>query len=317
MRFSPHIIAAASVAVLLPALALSNAAAAEQASKAAHFEVKVGDASVIALSDGVFPLPTDQLLIEDRPGVVKPLLDKAGLPTAPETTVNGFLVRVGGRHILIDAGSGALLGPSLGGLLTSLESAGYKPEQIDEILVTHLHPDHVGGLTAQGKAVFPNATVRVAKADADYWLDKAHQAQADDSVKGAFDGAAGSLAPYIAAGRFKPFEPGEALGAGIVALPTPGHTPGHASYRLVSRGKAIVFWGDVVHVAAVQFPDPAVTIHFDTDPAQARATRKALYVHAGGGRDLVAASHIAFPGIGRVKETGDTFTWSPAGSAQR
>lgn len=315
MRILPLLIGAA--ALLAPMAVPALCAAAEPSPTVATFRLKVGEASIVALSDGVFPLPADQLLIADRPGVVEPLLQKAGLPAAPETTVNAFLIEVGGRRILVDTGSGALLGPSLGGLAASLKAAGYAPDQIDEILITHLHPDHVGGLTADGGAVFPNATVRVDKADADYWLDKAHQASADASVKGAFDGAAASLAPYIAAGRFKPFEPGQALSPGLTALSTPGHTPGHASYRLVSKGQTIVFWGDIVHVAAVQFPDPAVTIHFDTDPTQAAATRKALYEQAGGNHALVAASHIAFPGVGRVSQVGKTFIWSPVSNVGR
>lgn len=301
----------------LPFAPAAAAAPAAAQSDAGYYRMKLGAFTIVALSDGNFDLPTGQLLIEDKPGAVQSLLASAGLPGAVPTSVNAFLIDTGRKRILVDAGSGALLGPSLGKVLGNLRSAGYAPEQIDEVLLTHLHLDHVGGLAHDGKAVFANAVIRVDREEADFWQDKANTPKVDDSVKGSFDGAIASLAPYAATGRLRPFDAGATIEPGITAVAMKGHTPGHTVFRVQSGGRTMMIWGDIVHVAAVQFPDPKVTILFDSTPAQAEATREAAYADAARKGYLVAAAHIAFPGIGRVKAEGAGYAWQPAGRATR
>lgn len=296
----------------LTALPLVSAFAAEPSHDAGT--MRLGADKIVALSDGVFQLPTDTLLIEDRPGVAKDLLAAAHLPTAPTTSVNAYLIDTGDRRILVDAGSGDLLGPSLGKVADSLAAAGYRPDQIDDVLITHLHPDHVGGVTRDGRAVFPHAVIHVAAQDAAFWLDKGNVGKVDASVAGAFDGAIAVLAPYQAAGRFKTFAPHEVIAPGLTAEPLAGHTPGHTVFRLESQGQVMVFWGDVVHVGAVQFADPDVTIHFDSAPEAARQARQSIFADAAARHYWVAASHLDFPGIGHVTRQGDHYAWIAEGT---
>lgn len=273
--------------------------------------MRLGADKVVALSDGMTALPVDKLLIDDHPGAVQSLLDAAHRQSPIDTSVNAYLIDTGTRRVLVDTGSGVLLGPTLGKVLESLKAAGYSPEQIDTIVITHLHPDHIGGAAVDGHAVFPNATIRVAEAEAAFWLDKANLPKVDASVSGAFDGAALSLAPYQAAGRVKTFAPNESVAPGLVAVTEVGHTAGHTAFRLESKGQVMMFVGDVVHVQAVQFTDPAIAIHFDTTPDQAVPTRVSLFNDAATHHYWVAGSHLAFPGVGHVEKQGDHFTWAP------
>src|SRR3546814_4194255 len=149
----------------------------------------LGKFTVIALADGNFDMPAPKLLHEDKPGIVKSLLGKAGYTDTVPTSINGFLIDTGNKRVLIDTGTGGALAPTTGKLLGLLRAAGYEPAQIDEILITHLHPDHVGGVTHDGKAVFPNAVLRVSAADVGYWADDAKTASKD---------VIAALAPYRA-----------------------------------------------------------------------------------------------------------------------
>ena len=136
------------------------------------FRMHVGDFEVTALSDGTVDLPVDTLLTNTTPDKVKKALAGFFLKPPVETSVNAFLVNTGSKLVLIDAGAAGLFGPTLGKFLANLKASGYQPEQVDEIYITHMHGDHIGNLVSNGKLVFPNATVRAGKADADYWLSQ-------------------------------------------------------------------------------------------------------------------------------------------------
>ena len=205
-----------------------------------------------------------------------------------------------------------MFGPSVGKLLTNLKASGYQPGQVDEIYITHMHGDHVGGLVADGKAAFPNAVVRASQQEADYWLSKAHMDSAPKEQKDGYLGAMNSLKPYVDAGKFKPFNGDVALVPGIRAVATAGHTAGHTVYVVESKGETLVLWGDLMHVAAAQFPDPAVTIAFDTDSAMAVAQRKKVFADAAAHGDWVAGAHLSFPGIGHLRAAGTGYSYVPA-----
>jgi glyoxylase-like metal-dependent hydrolase (beta-lactamase superfamily II) len=228
-----------------------------------------------------------------------------------ETSVNGYLVNTGEKLVLIDTGAAGLFGPTLGNLVANLKAAGYQPEQVDEIFITHMHADHVGGLMAGDKLAFPNAVVRAEKGDADFWLSEANLDKAAEGDKGFFKGAMASVNPYVKAGKFKVFEGNTHLVVGIKAIVTHGHTPGHSIYAVESKGQKLVLWGDLMHVAAVQFDNPAVTIKFDTDSKTAAAQRKMAYADAAKQGYLVASAHIPFPGIGHLRAAGSSYTWIP------
>ena len=176
--------------------------------------------------------------------------------------------------VLIDTGTGGLFGPLLGSLVANLKAAGYQPEQVDEIYITHMHTDHVRGLAPQGTPVFANATVRADRHDADCWLSEANAAKAPKDSADFFKIAMASFRPYVENGKFKPFDGDTPLVPGIRAVVAPGHTPGHSIYVVESKGQKLVLWGDLVHFAAVQFAQPQVTIAFDTDSRSSRRQRR-------------------------------------------
>lgn len=296
-------------ALALPALA----AAPQQKSQAPGFyRLALGEFEITALNDGTVELPVDKLLTGAKPGQVEKALGRAYLKAPVETSVNAFLVNTGSKLVLIDTGAAGLFGPTLGRLLANLKAAGYQPEQVDEIYITHFHGDHVGGLAAEGKAAFPNAVVRADQHESDYWLSQEQMDKAPAAAKGGFQGAQASLKPYVDAGRFKPFSGATELLPGIRAVPTPGHTPGHSIYVVESQGQQMAFWGDLMHVAAVQFPDPSVTIQFDSDSKAAAPQRKKAYAEAAAKGYYVAVAHISFPGIGKLRADGKGYTWLPA-----
>jgi glyoxylase-like metal-dependent hydrolase (beta-lactamase superfamily II) len=275
------------------------------------YRVMLGNFEVTALSDGTVDLPMDKLLMNTTPAAVDKAL-AASFETSPlETSVNAYLINTGSKLVLIDTGAGTLFGPTLGKLLDSLKASGYQPEQVDEILITHMHPDHVGGLTKNGKMAFPNAVVRADQRDADYWLSQANLKKAAKADQGFFQSAMASLDPYIAAHQFKPFQAGNELVPGIRSIATPGHTPGHTSYMVQSDGHKLLVWGDLVHAQAMQFANPSVTIHFDSNPVKAEAERKAEFADAAKEGYLVAGAHIAFPGLGHVRADGKAYDWVP------
>lgn len=276
------------------------------------YRMMLGDFEVTALSDGTAALPVDKLLTHTTPAAVNKALSRAYLKPPVETSVNGYLVNTGSKLVLIDAGAGNLFGPTLGNLVANLKASGYQPEQVDEIYITHMHADHVGGLAANGNMVFPNAVVRADKHDADFWLSPANLEKASKDDKGFFEGAQASLNPYVKAGKFKAFDGDTELVPGIRAVATRGHTPGHSVYVVESKGQKLVLWGDLMHVAAVQFANPSVTIQFDTDSKAAAAQRKKAYADAAKGGYWVAGAHLAFPGIGHLRKEGAGYAWIPA-----
>jgi len=302
-----------ALTICLPLAAGIAAAAAPQVKGQAPgwYRMMVGDIEVTALSDGTVALPVDKLLTNTSPAKVQAALSRAYLKAPVETSVNGYLVNTGSKLVLIDAGAAGLFGPTLGNLVNNLKASGYQPEQVDEIYITHLHPDHVGGVAADGKAAFPNAVLRVDKRDADFWLSKDNLDKAPDASKGFFQGAQGAVKPYADAGKLKTFDGTGELVPGIKAVSTYGHTPGHTVYAIESKGQKMMVWGDLMHVAAVQFPEPAVTIQFDADSKKAAPQRQKAYADAAKNGHYVAVAHVAFPGIGQVRADGKGYRWVP------
>ncbi len=189
----------------------------------------LGNFEITALLDGTHPFPDVEVLtkakpgaeaersklFDDHPGEANTLLAASDLAVPTEGSINAFLVNTGTKLILIDSGAGTLYGACCGHLMNNLRAAGYQPEQVDEVLLTHLHADHVGGIAPGGKMAFPNAVVRASKLDADYWLDDANENAAPAFLRPMFEGDKASLRPYIAAGRFLPFDGGLELVPGI------------------------------------------------------------------------------------------------------
>jgi glyoxylase-like metal-dependent hydrolase (beta-lactamase superfamily II) len=277
----------------------------------AYYRIMVGNFEVTALSDGTNALPVDQLLTHTTPEKVDATLAANFLKSPVETSVNAFLVNTGTRLILIDTGAGSFFGPTVGKLQQNLKAAGYRADQINDVFITHMHPDHVGGLLNGKEAAFPNAVVHINKVDTDFWLSKANLDAAPDSAKIFFQDAAAALAPYIRSKKLVTFEGSVELIPGVRSMPLAGHTGGHTGYMVESNGQSILMWGDIVHVRSIQFADPSVTIAYDSDPDKAAPTRIAEFTDAAQKGYLVASAHLPFPGIGHVVAKGSTFEWLP------
>jgi glyoxylase-like metal-dependent hydrolase (beta-lactamase superfamily II) len=300
----------------LGAFATAHAAAPMVKTPAPGFyRIMVGDIEVTPVSDGTVDLPVDTLL-HQKPEATRAALEKAHLKAPLETSDNTYLINTGSKLVLVDTGAGTLFGPTLGKFVANLKAAGYKPEQIDEIYITHMHGDHVGGLVANGQRTFPNATVRAGKADADFWLSQANLDKAPADKKGFFQGAMASINPYVQAGKFKAIEADGELVPGVSALAEHGHTPGHTSYVVESKGQKLVLIGDLIHVAAVQFDNPQVTIGFDSDEKAAAAARKTVFDAAAKGNYLIGGAHLPFPGLGYIATQGKGYRWVPVNYTQ-
>src|SRR5256885_5978808 len=311
MRFAAPLVAALSSLMAGSPPALASAAQIHDQAPG-FFRLKVGDLELTALYDGaaVFELPWLKGPKATIGGVAKTLRQDPHLLDAAD---QGFLVNTGKQLILVDAGAGTWYGgKAFGRLATSLRSAGYAPEQVDLVLVTHLHSDHVGGLTTHdGDRVFPNAEVCVAKAESDFWLSPEIAAKAPKEAQPFFESAQAIAAPYIKAGKWHTFSGSESIVDGMQIVPLPGHTPGHTGYEFSSKGQKILFWGDTVHAQRVQLKHPEITAVVDIDPAAAAARGNQMLPRVAREDVLIASPHLLFPGLGRVHREGKGYSWAP------
>jgi len=276
-----------------------------------HYTFRVGDIEITSLSDGTVPQDLHTLLHDTTDQKTDALLHDAFLSNPVETSINAFLFRDAGRVVLVDTGAGDFFGPGYGGkLLESLASVHVSPNQITDVLLTHAHDDHMGGLVRNGQLVFPHAIVHLSAPDLAFFLDRSNSARAHYAMS-YFDQAYTALKPEQDAGKIVPFHSGEEVVPGVEAVIHPGHTPGSTFYILRSHGQSITFIGDIIHVAAVQAPAPEITIAYDVDPAKAATVRETSFAEFARDRTLVAVPHLPFPGVGHLKANGDGYTWVP------
>ena len=267
----------------------------------------VGDFTVTAVSDGVLNSNHDVILGIDRAESARLTGIAYGQPLPLD--VNCFLIHHGKRLMLSDAGSGHTMGTTLGYLPENLRRLGVAPEQIETILLTHLHPDHSLGLVDKaGGAVFANAELIVHEIEAAFWLDR--EPRPDDSERIARNTKAqrAVTAPYR--DRIRRIKDGEVL-PGISAMLRPGHTPGHTNWLIQSGGERLVIWGDIVHLAAVQLARPDATLVFDVEPQVARITRERVLDWVAAERLCVAGAHLTYPGLGCVARDGQGYSYKP------
>lgn len=275
----------------------------------------IGDVLVTALNDGMFEGSFD--FLANFPTAEAEALHRASFRAVPpRLAVNNFLVRTGERIVLVDAGCGGVMGPDMGHLTHNLAALGIAAGDIDTVLCTHLHPDHVGGLVdGAGQAVFPNSELVVHQADHAFWGDDATLAGAtSDQDKGFVQLARTTIAAYR--DRTRLLTRGEAL-PGISILPEPGHTPGHSGWLIASGGDSLLIWGDIVHMPGVQFPRPQVGMSFDVDGAQAIETRRRIMDMTATDGLRVAGMHLDFPCFGHVVRAVEGYAfvpevWTPA-----
>ena len=259
-----------------------------------EYRFKVGEVLVAALSDGTVPGDLHKLLLGTTATKTDALLALGYLSNPVEVSINAYIFAMNGRLFLVDTGAGDLFGPGFGGrLVDNLVALGVQPGQVTDILVTHVHTDHTGGLLKDGKLAFPNATIHVGKPDVDFFLDRANSARTGYPIN-YFDEAIKTLKPYVDAGKVRAFSQSVEIVPGLMATLHPGHTPGSAFYTLKSGGKQIMFVGDIIHVAAVQMPDPSITIVYDVDPKEAAEVRIEQFRDIARNGSLIAAPHLPF-----------------------
>ncbi len=275
------------------------------------YRTKLGDLEITALSDGTLKLPLANLYTNISEDEARSALGRAFIDTPTDTSVNAFLVNTGERLVLIDAGTGKYMGGALGRLTANLEAAGYSVGEIDDIILTHIHTDHSGGLSDNGRRLFPNATLHVNRRDFEFWMNTPAEKRPSNVPPGMFKEAEESVAPYARADKIKLFGDSQEILPGFGSILRAGHTPGHSSVVVEDAGKKMVFWGDITHGDVLQFDEPGVAIEFDTDQKQAVRAREMAFKEAADQKYLVAGAHIAFPGIGHVRRDDTQYDWVP------
>lgn len=267
-----------------------------QASTDAH-AFKIGALDAWSLKDGemTHAVSGDTLPWADKAAVTA-VLTAAGQPTDSVTlSINPLLVKDGDRVVLIDTGAGGGMGTQ-GKLLASLRAAGVTPDQVTDVLISHSHGDHTGGLVTNGALTFPNATVRMTTAEWNFMKSNADAAAVVTAIT-----------PKVQA-----FEPGAKVTPSITAVPFQGHTPGHTGYEIANGGQTLLYIGDVLHSHIVSVSRPDLEINYDqANKAAAIATRRALLARAAEQGTLVYAVHFPYPALGHIQRQGDGYVWAP------
>jgi glyoxylase-like metal-dependent hydrolase (beta-lactamase superfamily II) len=270
---------------------------------------RVGDIGVTAISDGFLDGNLDVLRNIDKEEARQILADN--FRPARRTAVNCFLIYTAGKLALIETGCGRYMANTGGQLLANLAAAGVDPKSIESVLLTHMHPDHSAGLTdmTTGQRNFPNAELVMHENEPRHWFDDAAMAKGDDREKKLFFQAGREQTePYR--DRWRLFQKGEVL-PGVTALPFHGHTPGHTGYLISSGNESLLIWGDIVHVPEVQTARPEVCMAFDSDKAQAEATRRRVFDMVTTDRLMVTGMHLHFPGFAHVVRAGSGYRLIP------
>ncbi|HEY0123933.1 MAG TPA: MBL fold metallo-hydrolase [Rhizobium sp.] len=266
---------------------------------------RFGQYDVVLLRDGVFEAPAEVLIHADGSVARQRAIEALGKPTL-QVDVNCFALRGDDGIILVDAGTGTAWGPKYGHARSALQEAGITPDQIQRILLTHIHGDHALGLFDGDAPYFPNADVFVPDRDFAFFTDPAARQATPEARRGGFNVAEQLVRIYGAQVRQIPDGP---VFAGIEARPLPGHTPGHTGYLVRGEDNDLLIWGDTLHLGDLQPGDPKIGLIFDLDPETAVRTRQAALEDAAREGWIVAGGHIS--GFGRVRRESEGYQILP------
>ncbi len=275
--------------------------------------VKVGSLEVFALQDGISRRPLGEEFVTNAPlDQVKALLASQALPTDyVDIPYTPFLVVDGGTRYLIDTGF-ADNGPAgTGRLRTHLAAAGFKPEDIQHVIISHYHGDHINGLRLRdGSLAFPNAKVHVSAPEHAFWMDDARMEAAPPAARGGFM-AARRVFGSLPRERLVPFEPGAEVAPGIRSVAAFGHTPGMSAFTVRSQGQSFTYVADVTNVPSLFARNPDWSVTFDMNADQARQTRRRIFDMLAKEKSLAGGFHFPFPAFGTIEAAGNGFAFKP------
>jgi len=280
-----------------------------------RYALRVGEIDVLVVSDGVLPLPAKTLAHNVDPAALAAWLDDNFLPSdVPDWALNVVVVRSGEQTVLIDAGVGGEYPgfPRAGQLSLRLDAAGIDPASLTDVVLTHMHMDHVGGLLddALRSRLRPDVPIHVAAAEVQFW-------KAPDFSRAVMPPPVPPVLRSVATrilneyrGQLRLFDTEREVAPGVVVRRTGGHTPGHSVVSLASGGERLTFLGDAVF--PVGFDHPDWYNGFEHEPEEAARVRVRLLREAAASGEMLVATHLSFPSIGRVAVAGDAFRWVPA-----
>lgn len=281
-----------------------------------RYALAIGDIEVLVISDGVLPLPTQMLGHNADPAARAAWFDEMYLPRdAFDWALNAMVVRSGEQTILIDAGLGTdpdLNLPRAGQLVRRLGAAGVDLAEITDVVITHMHMDHIGGLLVDGvkQHLRPDLRIHVAAAEIAFW--KSPDFSRTNMPPGFPDALRATATHFWAeyGDQVRAFDDSRQVAPGVSVYRTGGHTPGHSVVRVASGGEALTFAGDAVFT--VGFEQPGWFNGFEHDPEEAARVRIDLLTELAASGEMLVATHLPFPSIGRVAADGEVFRWVPA-----
>jgi glyoxylase-like metal-dependent hydrolase (beta-lactamase superfamily II) len=277
--------------------------------------MKLGAMEIIALNDGALRRPLGEEFVRNVPlEQVKALLSSQNLPTDyVDIPFTPFLVVSPAGKFLIDTGFADNGPPTTGKLVGHLAAAGFKPEDIDHVVISHYHGDHINGLRKKdGSLSFPRAKVHVPAPEHAFWFDDAKMNAAPPAMKGAFEGAR-KVIGGIPAEQLVRFEPGAELAPGIRAEAAFGHTPGMNMFSVSSEGQSFMYVADVTNIPSLFARSPDWAVQFDMDPEMARQTRRRVFDALIKNKTLAGGFHFPFPAFGTMEASGSGYQFKPAG----
>jgi glyoxylase-like metal-dependent hydrolase (beta-lactamase superfamily II) len=281
------------------------------------YRYKVGDIEVTAIHDGFARRPLEGFVRNVELPQVQQAAQEAFLPTdALPIVFTTLVLRQNDRLTLIDTGNGDMGAPTTGHWMANFRAAGFDPAQVNTVIISHFHGDHINGLRLKdGTAVFPKAEVMVPAAEWDFWMDDARMNQAPEGMRGGFQGARRVFGPM--AGDVKRYEGNKEIVPGLTSIAASGHTPGHTAYMLSSGSGKLMILSDLTNHPALFVRNPDWSAVFDMDADQARATRRRMLDMAASERAQVSFYHAPFPATGHIAKEGNGFRfvpiqWSPA-----
>ncbi|MEO0568312.1 MAG: MBL fold metallo-hydrolase [Pseudomonadota bacterium] len=277
----------------------------------AMFDAPLGNYKITSIFDGMGPLQKG-MFIGDQAAIDTALAAGGITGDAMPAPITAFLLQSADRTILIDAGMGELdaFGPGFGRVSDALQAVGVTVEDVDMVIVTHAHLDHIGGLIKGGAAVFPNAEVVLTEIEHGFWSDAGIAAQAPQEAQGMFQLAQAVFGAY--SGRLSLVASGAEVAPGIRMELSPGHTPGHALVQIDGGDRQLLMVADTLHSSVLHTALPDVGFGFDVDSTTAAASRRRVFDRAASDNLIIAATHVPFPGFGRFVRSGEAYAYVPA-----